>query len=207
MFGLDQSIARLAHGHGLLVLVVAVLLGLRHATDPDHLTAVTTLLAGERGRVRRAARLGLTWGIGHATALLAFGVPIVLFRSYLPEPVQRAAEVTVGLVIVALSIRLLVRHRRPHTHPPVRSNGQAFAIGLVHGTGGSAGIGVLLLAAIPSRVEALVALGLFALCTAISMALASSAVGLALGQRRLAALTPLLAVLALLFGAWYALNA
>src|SRR5919202_806213 len=111
MFGLDDWVARFSDGTTVaLVLVVALVLGLRHATDPDHLTAVTTLIAGGRDRAgRAAARLGLAWGLGHATSLFAFGIPIVLYRAYLPEPFQRAAETSVGFLIVGLAVWLLVR--------------------------------------------------------------------------------------------------
>ena len=68
MFGLDDWIAELAHGEALAaVLAVALLLGLRHASDPDHLAAVSTLIASEpEDGTRRAGRLGLAWGLGHA---------------------------------------------------------------------------------------------------------------------------------------------
>src|SRR6059058_4111178 len=119
MFGLDHQIAGLYNGATLLVVAaVAVLLGLRHASDPDHLAAVTTLIAsGKERAARRAARLGLAWGLGHATSLFAFGLPVVLYSAYLPESVQRAAETTVGFVIVALAILLLARWRRSMFSP------------------------------------------------------------------------------------------
>src|SRR5213595_1165300 len=123
MLGLDTWIAHFSDGATLaLVVVVAVVLGLRHATDPDHLAAVTTLIATGRDRAARtAARLGL------ATSLFAFGLPIVLFKSYLPEPVQAAAETSVGVMIALLALWLLVRwhrglfhlhhdHGSPHAH-------------------------------------------------------------------------------------------
>src|SRR6478672_11842569 len=114
MFGLDEKIASLGSGEAfVLVAVIAVLLGLRHATDPDHLTAVTTLIAGDARHDHRKARsLGFIWGLGHATTLFAFGVPIVLAKSYLPGPVQRGAETAVGILIIVLAIRLLVRSRQ-----------------------------------------------------------------------------------------------
>src|SRR5712692_7583615 len=118
MFGLDDKIAGFSNGTTLLIVIgVAILMGLRHASDPDHLTAVTTLLASGKERTKRAAaRLGFIWGLGHATSLFVFGLPIVLFKAYLPEPVQRGAETTVGLVIIALAIMLLVRWRRGVFH-------------------------------------------------------------------------------------------
>src|SRR5688500_2832103 len=100
-----------------LALAVALGLGLRHASDPDHLAAVSTLIASEpEDGTRRAGRLGLAWGLGHATTLAVFGLPIVLFQSYLPDAAQRAAEALVGLMIMLLAVRLLLRWRRGHFH-------------------------------------------------------------------------------------------
>src|SRR3954454_8570512 len=219
MFGLDDKMASLGTGEAfVIVAAVAILLGLRHARDPDHLTAVTTLIAGDGAHDHRKARsLGFVWGLGHATSLFAFGVPIVLAKSYLPHAVQEAAEVAVGVVIASLAIRLLVRCRQGafraggHRHAHGRTPTQAYGIGLVHGMGGSAGVGVLLLAAIPDHVEALAALALFAFFTAVSMAFASSTFGFALTRgpvlRRFATLAPALGALSLVFGLWYSLGA
>jgi high-affinity nickel permease len=220
MFGLDDKIATLGTGEAFLVVAaIAILLGLRHATDPDHLTAVTTLIAGDDGHDHRKARsLGFVWGLGHATSLFAFGVPIVLAKSYLPDGVQQAAEVAVGFVIIGLAIRLLIRSHQGafrggpgHTHAHGRTPLQAYGIGLVHGMGGSAGVGVLLLAAIPDHVEAIAALALFAFFTAVSMALASSTFGYAMTRgpvlNRFATIAPALGALSLAFGVWYALGA
>jgi ABC-type nickel/cobalt efflux system permease component RcnA len=238
MLGLDNWVAGFSDGTTLLVVaVVAIVLGLRHATDPDHLAAVTTLIAGAEERAARAAaRLGLAWGLGHATSLFAFGLPIVLFKTYLPDGVQRGAETVVGVLIVGLAVWLLVRWRRGlfhvhvHAHNRVHAHGhvhdgnshahettrarrpaQAFAIGLVHGTGGSAGVGVLLLASIHDHLLAVGALAIFAVCTALSMALLSTGFGRVLSSTRLRAsfnrLAPGLALLSLAFGAWYTLGA
>ena len=220
MFGIDDQIASLGDGAAFaIVAVVAMLLGLRHATDPDHLTAVTTLIAGDHGHDHRSARsLGWIWGLGHATTLFLFGLPIVLTKSFLPERAQQAAEAAVGVLIIGLAIRLLVRWRQGafrdgpgHRHNHGRTPLQAYGIGLVHGMGGSAGVGVLLLAAIPDRAEAIVALALFAAFTAVSMALASSTFGYALTRppvlRRFATVAPMMGALSLTFGVWYSLGA
>jgi cytochrome c biogenesis protein CcdA len=221
MFGLDDKIASFSDGTTLLIVAgVAILLGLRHASDPDHLAAVTTLIASGRERAaRRAARLGLAWGLGHATSLFVFGLPVVLYSAYLPEAVQRAAETTVGFLIVVLAVLLLARWRRgmfsptAHVHPHRRTRGSrgAYAIGLVHGMGGSAGVGLLLLAAIHDHVLAVTALGLFAACTALSMAVLSTGFGFTLGARRVRSafhsIAPALGTASLAFGVWYALGA
>jgi high-affinity nickel permease len=213
MFGLDERLASLSDGTTfLVVVVVAVVLGLRHATDPDHLTAVSTLVASARERPRLlAARLGLVWGAGHAISLFAFGLPIVLYRAYLPEAVQRAAETSVGFVIVLFAVVLLVRWQRgafhPHAHGRTRgrSASQAFVVGLVHGAGG------LLLATIHDRLLATAALAAFALFTALSMGLLSTGVGATLGtdiaRRSFHRIAPALGAGSLAFGVWYALGA
>jgi hypothetical protein len=215
MFGLDEHVASFSDGTtAALVVLVAILLGLRHASDPDHLTAVTTLVASRReGAARRAAQLGLTWGLGHATSLCVFGIPIVVAGTYLPSGVQSGAETAVGAIIVLLAASLLVRWRRGslHARASTRTAAQAYAIGLVHGMGGTAGIGVLLLAGIRDRPLAVATLGLFALCTAVSMALMSTGFGLVLDTARVRhsfdRIAPLVGVASLAFGAWYALGA
>ena len=218
MFGLDSKIAALSTGDAfLIVIAAAVLLGLRHATDPDHLTAVSTLVAsGEERGPGRAARLGLAWGCGHATTLFVFGLPIVLANSYLPGTIQEAAELAVGLMIIVLAARLLKRWRGGHFHAHShdrrpRSVLQAYGIGLVHGVGGSAGIGILLLAAIHNHALGVAALFVFALFTAISMSIASASFGYTLSRgpvlRRFVAVAPAMGALSLAFGAWYALGA
>jgi hypothetical protein len=209
VFGLDDTLAGLSSGGSILVvLLVATLLGLRHATDPDHIAAITTLVAsgGERAR-RRAAELGAWWGLGHALTLVLFGVPILLFEAYVPDAVERGAETAVAAMIVYLAVRLLVRHRHGHDHRHrVRRPLTAFGIGLVHGLGGSAGVGVLLLAAIPSKTLAVASLGVLAFFTAVSMTLVTTGFGAALASRRdgLTAAAPAVGLLSLAFGLWYA---
>ena len=232
MFGLDDYLASFSDGTTLvLVIAVAILLGLRHATDPDHLAAVTTLLASTERRARDAAKLGLAWGAGHALTLFALGVPIVLYRAYLPEAVQRAAETAIGFLIAGLAVWLLVRWRRgafhahphdhgdrshahlhshstsPHEHARSRTPLGAFAVGLLHGVGGSAGVGILLVSTIDRTALAIGALGILAAFTAVSMTLLTTGFGLTLGRRSLGRLAPALGVASLAFGLWYALGA
>ena len=224
MFGLDDHIAAMSNGGSvLIVLLVAALLGLRHATDPDHIAAVTALVAsGREGARRRAAELGVFWGLGHALTLVVFGLPVVLFEAYLPERLQQGAETAVAVLIVYLAVRLLIRwrsgyfHLHAHAHRvgehhhrhAVRTPIGAFGIGLVHGMGGSAGVGVLLLAAIPSTSCAVASLVVLALFTAVSMTLLTGGVGLTLGsrpaQRTFVAAAPAIGLASIAFGCWYA---
>jgi ABC-type nickel/cobalt efflux system permease component RcnA len=197
----------------LVPLLLALVLGLRHALDPDHLMAVTTLVAGtEENGTSRAGRLGAIWGAGHALAIVVLGLPVVLFHAILPELVQRAAETAIGAIIVLLAVRLLRRWRRgafhmhahehegrrhvhvhthrgaaghAHEHARPRTPLQAFLIGVTHGVGGSAAVALLLLASVSGRLSAAAALLVFAAGTAVSMGVLSAGFGWVLGRRPL----------------------
>jgi len=157
--------------------------------------------------------------MGHASALVVFGLPVVLYSAYLPGTVQRAAETLVGLVIVALSVLLLRRWRLglyralpgQHVHAVTRSGIQAYGIGALHGMGGTAGVGLLLLSGIHDKLVATAALGIFAVCTALSMTLLSTTFALALStgvlRRSFERVAPALGGVSLAFGVWYACGA
>jgi high-affinity nickel permease len=244
MSAIDGWLEGLLHGDGGVgvILLVSLLLGLRHASDPDHLAAVTTLIASgeERHRVRKAGTMGFLWGLGHGTTLVLIGLPLVLLNQYLPEIVGKIAEVAIGCIIVLLAMRLLVRwrrgfyhvhvhthdsgeaHRHVHSHALDESHGHAhrvsrrtplssYGVGLVHGIGGSGGLTLLLISTISDKAQATGALLLFAAGTAVSMALLSTAFGLVIAggplARNFERVAPVLGVLSMAFGVWYALGA
>jgi hypothetical protein len=130
-------------------------------------------------------------------------VPVVLWTAALPEGVHQGIEALIGIVIFALGLRLLIRHGRGeiHAHPhrvPERLR-EAYVVGVVHGAGGSAGIGLLIISAIPDRGVALAGLAVFALSTALAMS--AVAAGLGRSLRSLAARPAGGFVCA--FGLWY----
>jgi high-affinity nickel-transport protein len=190
----------------LLALGIAFVLGLRHATDPDHLVAVSSLVLADEGDVRSAVRLGAWWGVGHATIVLLVGVPLIAFKEVLPAWLERGAETAVGVVIVVLAVRVLVRWRRP-AGAPLRTAHQALGIGMLHGLAGTGAVVVLLVAAMPDRAEAAAALAVFAPMSIASMALCTSAFAWALtrGELYRTVLVPALGAFGLLFGVWYVL--
>jgi high-affinity nickel permease len=233
---LDALLTNLFAGAPLLVaLGIALLLGLRHASDPDHLVAVTSLVAAEDGDTRKAARLGAWWGIGHAAALVALGIPLIAFKTELPGWLEAGAEKAIGCVILVLASRVIVkwargdyratshahsdghdsrRHLRRgaghgHAHVKVRSSGQALTIGLLHGLGGTGAIVLLLIAALPSRLEAAAALAVFAPMSIVSMAALTAAFAWILTRPLIepiyrTVLIPSLGAFGVLFGVWYA---
>jgi ABC-type nickel/cobalt efflux system permease component RcnA len=237
---LDAFLTDLFEGAPLLVaLGIALLLGLRHASDPDHLVAVTSLVAAEDGDARGAARLGAWWGVGHAVALMALGVPLIVFKTELPDWLGTASEKAIGVVILALAARVVVkwargeyralahahdssqpdrhgyrRHLRctedpDHRHVQVRTRGQAASIGLMHGLAGTGAVVVLLIAALPTRLEAALALAVFAPMSIASMAACTAAFAWVLTRPIIeplyrSVLIPALGLFGVVFGLWYA---
>ncbi len=96
-------------------------LGLRHATDPDHVIAVTTIVSRQRDLIR-AALTGIFWGIGHTLTILLVGGAIILFHLVIPARVGLSAELVVSLMLVVLGLMNLASFRRsipevlPHRH-------------------------------------------------------------------------------------------
>jgi high-affinity nickel permease len=236
--GADAWLQGLLSGAPFLVaLMIAVILGLRHASDPDHLIAVSSLVAADGGDARAAARLGGCWGLGHAGALLAIGLPVILLKSALPGWLERGAEQAVGVVILLLALRIVVKwvrgdfraaphrhgrepaadgHRhlrrageREHLHRHLRTPRQAFGIGVLHGLAGTGAVALLLIAALPTKLEAAAALTVFAPMTAASMTLCTTAFAWLLTRPLIepiyrTALIPAFGLFGLMFGAWYA---
>jgi high-affinity nickel permease len=230
---LDSLITGLFDGAPLLVaLGIAFLLGLRHASDPDHLVAVTSLVAAEGGDTRKAARIGAWWGVGHAAALLVIGVPLIAFKTQLPAWLESGAEKAIGTLILVLAARVIYkwargdyratahahadghRNRRHlskgdgHRHVKVRTPAQALSIGLLHGLAGTGAVVLLLIAALPSRLEAGLALAVFAPMSIASMAALTAAFAWVLTRPIIepvyrSILIPALGLFGVMFGAWY----
>jgi high-affinity nickel-transport protein len=153
-------------------IVVGLALGVRHATDADHVVALATLLRRRSG-MRGALVVGTVWGLGHTMVLLAAGVAVVLLGVHVPAALDRVAELAVAVMLVGLGLRHLfsAHHREPHVHAPGRIALRPFAIGMVHGLAGSAGVALLALTTIRSPGAAMLYLSLFGLGTVAGMML------------------------------------
>ena len=147
-------------------LAAAIVLGMRHATDADHVAAITTIVSRERS-LARASRVGVVWGLGHSATILLVGGAIILLRVVLPDRVTNGFEILVALMLVVLGVRSLMGAR--HEHPPMPM--PPFVVGLVHGLAGSAAAALLIVPLIPSAVWAVVYLLVFGLGTIVGMML------------------------------------
>jgi len=169
------------------------LLGIRHALEPDHLAAVSTLMTGERSS-GKAAWLGACWGLGHTLTLLAAGGGLVLFRADMPPMASDVFELSVVLLLVGFGVRAIYQgalgrlqgpthsHKKPgaSTSPP---DGQwtiarrPLIVGAVHGLAGSGALTALVVATLPSTLTRLSYLALFGIGTTVGMAVLSGLLG------------------------------
>ena len=159
------------------ILALGFLLGMRHATDSDHVVAVTTIVSQQR-RVTSAALTGISWGIGHSITLLIAGATIVLFGVVIPERLGMGLEFCVALMLVLLGLLNLGGFRRSQNEAHEHSHHHGFylrfrpvVVGAVHGLAGSAAVALLILPVIRGPVWAILYLLIFAAGTIAGMML------------------------------------
>ena len=192
--------------------VVAVLsfgfvAGLKHALDPDHVVAVSTIVS-EHKSLARSSLVGTFWGLGHSASLLAVGLIIILLRNAIPEEVVLWMELPVAAMLIGLGAGVLVKmarergievHTHSHSHdgePPhnhihvhnrdghdhkhylFRMGRRPFAVGMVHGFAGSAAVTLGAMTTIPSVSLGLIYIALFGLGSIGGMLLMSALIGL-----------------------------
>jgi hypothetical protein len=150
-------------------LTLGFALGLRHATDADHIAAIGTI-AGDARSSARAAVIGASWGIGHSVSVLLVGGALVIMRLPMPVRVALALEFVVALMLIVLGGRALVAGRRAAGVSPARP----LVIGIVHGLAGSAVLALLVLGSTSSALSAAVYLLCFCIGTVAGMALVTS---------------------------------
>jgi high-affinity nickel-transport protein len=193
---------------GIAILAIGFLLGMRHATDPDHVVAVSTIVSRERS-ILKAGLIGILWGIGHTITILVVGAGIILFGLAIPVRVGLAMELSVGLMLVLLGVlnltgtlqRITTRlsnalssaaegnacfpaddraSRGPQslTHLGWFHTLRPLAIGIVHGLAGSAAVALLVLGAIRNPSWAVGYLLVFGIGTVVGMMLITAAIAL-----------------------------
>jgi len=179
---------------------LGVALGMRHALEPDHLAAVSTLVA-DQPRSVRAVFLGVCWGVGHTLALVAVGVALIALRAEMSARLTDLFELGVAIMLVALGTRAIRRaarqgpagpsalhHHGPivHRHPGVLKHvhvgGWTLArrpllVGIVHGLAGSGALTALVLATLPTTATRIVYMALFGVGSTFGMAALSGILG------------------------------
>lgn len=184
----------------MLTWAFGLLTGMRHAFEPDHVAAMSTLVAEGHGS-RRTAMLGAWWGLGHTAALLVVSVWLGVLRAGLPPSVERALEFGVAVMLIGLGVRAVRRGmvemrggadawhahgRGAHHHPALGRHvhvgrwaltPRAFLIGIVHGLAGSGALAALALSEVSALPARLLFVALFGLGSVLAMAALSGLAG------------------------------
>lgn len=183
---ISQVVARMLPT--LLAVAFGLLQGIRHAMEPDHLAAVSTLVAEQRS-ARASVGYAALWGLGHALMLLAVGGAFFLLRTRMPPAMEDAFELGVAIMLVGLGLRGMYLAGRPpppaHTHghgPSIGGRLRPLFIGIVHGLAGSGALGALVLAKATSAMAGLAFLAVYGAGAALGMALLAGVAGVPLAR-------------------------
>src|SRR5215470_7983496 len=142
----------------LAVFALGFALGIRHALDPDHLVAVSTIVSRNKSVVRSSVA-GALWGVGHTASLFVCGTIVLALRLSIPQSFVAAAETAVAVMLVLLGINALwraIKNSRLHLHVHVHDGHafnigfRSFLIGMLHGLAGTGALMLLVIAAAPS---------------------------------------------------------
>ena len=205
-------------------LAIGFVLGLKHALDPDHVVAVSTIVSQSKS-LRRSSLVGTFWGLGHTFSLLVVGLAVIVLKLNLNERVAAWMEFAVAVMLVALGVKAVAtalrgwklhlhKHEhggRPHVHLHLHKPDEVethqhfhllglgtrpFLVGMVHGLAGSAALMILVVATIPSAVVGLIYIAVFGVGSVGGMLLMSSIVSLPflLTARRLGVVSRVLQV-------------
>jgi hypothetical protein len=170
---------------------------MRHALEPDHLAAVSTLVTRERNSTR-AALLGVCWGLGHTATLLLVGAVLVVLRAEIPASIGDLFELLVAFMLIALGSRAVIlavrqgpAHHHHHTFAVHRHSGMVphvhigtwtlarrpLLVGAVHGLAGSGALTALVLTTLPTTAARVSYMVLFGLGSTLGMAALSGLLG------------------------------
>jgi hypothetical protein len=177
----------------ILGLLFGLLQGLRHAVEPDHVVAVSTML-GEQRTSRARVGYAVAWGIGHAAMLLLVGGLLMLLRAELPARLDALFELGVSMMLIVLggrALRFALRGSRPrdkesHVQPGGVAHGWRaigpLTMGMVHGLAGSGALTALVVSRLPSPALGIAFIVLFGAGATMGMSLLAGVAGAPLGR-------------------------
>jgi hypothetical protein len=184
----------------LAITLLGLFLGMRHATDPDHVIAVSTIVSKQRG-VARAGLIGVIWGLGHTLTIFLVGAAIILFKVAIPARLGLAMELSVGLMLILLGflnltgvLQRIMAGMLPGSAAPFDGNTAAatssyasmgvfsilrpLVVGIVHGLAGSAAVALLVMTTIQDPWWEIGYLLVFGLGTVIGMMIITALIAL-----------------------------
>jgi sulfite exporter TauE/SafE len=193
---------------GLLsILIFGFTLGIKHATEPDHVIAVSTI-ASQTKRLSRSSLAGVFWGLGHTAILLIIGIIVISLGQHIPENLALSLEFFVGIMLVYLgfsgfkSETSLKAEAKQHFHK------KSFFIGGIHGLAGSAALVILTTTQAQTSREVFLFMLIFGIGTILGMLIFTTILGLPFllssRQKKLSInITRIASVLSIIYGVYY----
>jgi len=180
-----------------IILGLGFLLGLEHAFEPDHVVAVSSLVA-KHTNLKKTTMLGTLWGLGHTTTLFLVGIIVLTLKLSIPETIANSLEFIVGLVIILLGIFVIkdvignkkhihthTHENKPHIHLHSHKNTgshahyhKSFSVGLMHGMAGSAALMLLVLSTMDSIILGILYIIIFGIGSIVGMAIVGGLISL-----------------------------
>lgn len=175
-------------------LVLGFILGIKHAFEPDHVIAVSTIVSEQKNPFK-AALIGTFWGLGHTFTLFIIGIIVLFLKLSIPENLTFSLEGLVGIMLVILGIRVMVKgkqfHAHKHEHDQVihkhlhykeqvvdHKHHVSFLVGIIHGIAGSGVSMLLVLSTVPSVTLGLYYILVFGLGSVLGMSMMSFIIGI-----------------------------
>jgi len=199
---------------GLLsILLFGLILGFKHALEPDHVIAVSTI-ASRSKNLWNSSLSGVFWGIGHTFTLFVFGLIVIGLKQEISDPVAMSLEFIVGIVLVYLGIsNVFFKERKTHSHHRngATSYWKSTLLGLVHGLAGSAAMVLLTMSTVHTIWEGAIYIIIFGIGTCVGMLLFTTVLGIPFvfsnkGVTVNALFTKITGSISILFGIYYMYN-
>ncbi|TLS38424.1 urease accessory protein UreH [Pseudalkalibacillus caeni] len=191
------------------ILGVGFVLGIKHAIEPDHIVAVSTI-AGRSKSMWKSSVAGVFWGIGHTATLLVVGMLLIFFKTQMTESLVLSLEFVVGIMLVYLGTTTLYSKNKQIDYSYGTVQKKSMAIGFVHGLAGSAAMVLLTLSTVESMLQGLWYILIFGLGTVAGMLMFSTFLSMPFLLAKRKRLHPNLigatGVISILFGLYYMFN-
>lgn len=166
-------------GAAFLSVLIGLIAGIRHAMEPDHLAAVSTLVSTRRGP-RQSFVYAASWGLGHAAVLLFVGAVLYALKCAMPIRLALAFELGVAVMLVFLGIRSMVSSRHAHEHATPHKPLQPALVGTMHGLAGSGALVAIAMTKATTMLAGLGFLVVYGVGAMVGMSLLASAAGVPL---------------------------
>ncbi|MEH7326101.1 urease accessory protein UreH [Priestia megaterium] len=160
------------------ILILGFFLGIKHALEPDHIIAVSTI-ASKSKKLWRSSLAGVYWGIGHTLTLFIFGMILMVLKSSISERMSMSLEFLVGIMLVYLGFTSFLSYKKQvHTHHEKTSYLKSLGIGFVHGLAGSAAMVVLTMSTVTHVWQGALYIIIFGIGTCLGMLLFTTVIGI-----------------------------